>query len=75
MEKQTRNKYEVYQKQNGHKGLKTQSLGLISRNSPWIAATPHNRVDDPHETPRAGLAEYKNLFAASTGRESFRNLH
>ena len=23
-----------------------------------------NRVDDPHETPRTGLAEYKNPFAA-----------
>lgn len=65
MEEQTRNEYEVHQKQNGHEGLKTQSVGLvISLENPWLAASPDNRVDDPHGTPRAGLAEYKNPFAA-----------
>ena len=65
MEEQTRNEYEVHQKQNGHEGLKTQSVGIvISLENPWLAASPDNRVEDLHGTPRAGLAEYKNPFAA-----------
>ena len=65
MEEKTRQEYESHQQVNGHHGLKTQPAGLvISVETPWLAASPDNRVLDPSVHPTAGLVEYKNPFSA-----------
>ena len=65
MEEKSRQEYESHQLVNGHHGLKTQPAGLvISVETPWLAASPDNRVLDPSVHPTTGLVEYKNPFSA-----------
>ena len=37
---------------------------VVSLKTPWIAASPDDRVTDPSATPPLGLAEYKNPYSA-----------
>ena len=65
MEDTTREEYVAHQHQSGHHGLTTLPAGLvINTETPWLAATPDNRVHDPSVPQAIGLAEYKNPFSA-----------
>lgn len=60
-----RQKYIQYQHSHGHPGLITQATGLIvSPESPWLGASPDDRVTDPNSAISNGLAEYKNPYSA-----------
>ena len=65
MEDTARKEYVTYQQQKGHPSLTTIRTGLVvSMESPWLAASPDDRVHDPSLSPSWGLAEYKNPYSA-----------
>lgn len=65
MEPVAQDEYVQYQHQHGHPGLKTEHIGLVvSVETPYIAASPDARVNDPTHVPSDGLAEYKNPYSA-----------
>ena len=60
-----RQKYIEYQHSHGHPNLTTQATGLVvSQESPWLGASPDDRVIDPDSAITNGLAEYKNPYTA-----------
>ena len=60
MEEPARQDYIKFQQLNGHPGLTTKRCGLVvSKENPWLAASPDNKVLDPTTTPDIGLVEYK----------------
>ena len=60
-EEDTRQNYITYQQRNSHPSLKCSKTGLvISHDSPWLAASPDDRVYNPDTAHPLGLAEYKN---------------
>ena len=65
MEDTARQQYVAYQHQKGHVGLGTSRVGLvISVDSPWLAASPDDKVCDPNAAQSLGVAEYKNPYTA-----------
>ena len=65
MEEEARSEYVTYQQNHGHPCLQVEHVGLVvSLETPWIAASPDDRVTDPSATPPLGLAEYKNPYSA-----------
>ncbi len=65
MEETARQQYVTYQQQGGHPGLRTHRTGLvISVDTPWLAASPDDRVEDPDAPQPLGVVEYKNPFSA-----------
>ena len=55
----------MYQQSHGHPNLRTQATGLIvSYHSPWLGASPDDRVLDPDSAIPSGMAEYKNSYTA-----------
>ena len=63
MENTSRQKYQRYQTQKGHK-LTTIRTGLkISMENLWLAASPDDQVHDEVSSPPWDLAEYKNPFS------------
>ena len=64
-EENSRQKYIMYQQSHGHPNLRTQATGLIvSYHSPWLGASPDDKVLDPDSAIPSGLAEYKNPYTA-----------
>lgn len=65
MEKEALNQYVAHQQQNGHPGLVVEPVGLcVSKDNPWLAASPDTVVHDPVSVPPVGLAEIKNPYSA-----------
>ena len=63
MESTSRQDYQRYQSQQGHK-LTTVRTGLmISSENPWLATSPDDEIHDEESSPPWGLAEYKNPFS------------
>lgn len=61
----SRQNYIQYQHTHGHPNLHTQPAGIVvSQQSPWLGASPDDRVSDPDSATVNGLAEYKNPDAA-----------
>ena len=65
MEDTTRQQYTEYQHQRGHTGLQTRKVGLVVNvQSPWLGASPDDKVLDPSASQPLGIAEYKNPYSA-----------
>ncbi len=65
LEDRAKEEYKIYQQQQ-HPGLAILDCGLfISKDTPWLAATPDGLVTDPSETEHSlGLVEIKNPYSA-----------
>ena len=49
----------------GHEGLKTSRAGLVVNvQTPWLGASPDDKVLDPSASQPFGIAEYKNPYSA-----------
>lgn len=65
-EEVSREEYTKYMHHQGKSNLKVLPAGLvISKESPWLAASPDGRVFDPYYSPADGLLELKNPSSAS----------
>lgn len=65
MESVAEKEYVAQQNAHGHPGLKTERIGLvIPVGTPYVAASPDARVQDPRYSPLDGLAEFKNPYAS-----------
>ena len=63
MEDVARQAYIKHQHNNGHPNLSSSKTGLvISADTPWLAASPDDRINDPDSSQPFGLAEYKNPY-------------
>ena len=59
MEETTRKQYTAFQHQMGHEGLKTSRVGLVVNvQTPWLGASPDDKVLDPSASQPFGIAEY-----------------
>jgi hypothetical protein len=64
-EENSRQKYISYQHSHGHPNLSTHTTGLVvPHGTPWLGASPDDRVHDPDAAMPNGLAEYKNPYTA-----------
>ena len=65
MEETTRQQYTAFHHQMGHEGLKTSRAGLVVNvQTPWLGASPDDKVLDPSASQPFGIAEYKNPYSA-----------
>ena len=65
-EEVARQEYVTKQRENGHAGLQTTACGLVIHpDTPWLAASPDGRVEDPSvaEPLGLGLIEIKNPYS------------
>ena len=63
-EEVARKEYVTKQRENGHAGLQTTACGLVIHpDTPWLAASPDGRVEDPSVAEPLGLIEIKNPYS------------
>ena len=60
----TKQQHTEYQHQRCHTGLQTRKVGLVVNvQSPWLGASPDDKVLDPSGSQPLGIAEYKNPYS------------